>query len=153
MKINITKEQYENLIIMNGIASSVLGILGDSMPDMNYKKRADKMEKVEEYFLQYAEDFGCEEFTEDHDGKKIFKEEMYEKHIMTIIDDYDQLELFNGLANKLAWRDFRKDHSEKEIGMMREENGNYFGPELYDYEKRYWDEFKKYEYERLDIKK
>ena len=153
MKINITKEQYENLIIMNGIASSVLGILGDSMPDTNYKKRADEMEKVEEYFLQYAEDFGCEEFTEDHDGKKIFEEEMHEKHIMTIIDDYDQLELFNGLANKLAWRDFQRDHSKKEIEKMSKKDRNYFDSEIHSYEKKYWDEFKKYEYERLEIKK
>ncbi|MCK5475511.1 MAG: hypothetical protein KAI71_02935 [Candidatus Pacebacteria bacterium] len=153
MKIDITKEQYESLIIMNGIASSVLGTLGDSMPDTNYEKRTNEMEEIEEYFLQYAEDFGCEKFTEDYKGKKVFEEEMHEKHIMTVIDDYDQLELFNGLANKLAWRDFRRDHSKKEIEKMSRKNGDYFGPEIHSYEKKYWDEFKKYEYERLEIEK
>ena len=66
MKINITKEQYRDLITMIGIANSVLGILGDSLPDTDYKKRSNKMEELEKYLLQHAKDFDCEKFTQDH---------------------------------------------------------------------------------------
>lgn len=153
LKINITKEQYRDLIIMSAIANSVLGILGDLLPDTDYKKRSQKMEKLEEYFLQYADDFDCGEFAQKHEGKNIFDDEMYEKRILPIMDDYDEWELFDSLANKLAWRDFRNDHSEAEIKEMAEKNGGYFGVEIYEYEKKYWDEFEKYEYERLEVKK
>ena len=68
------------------------------------------------------------------------------------MDDYDECELLNGLANKLAWRDFRRDYSETEREEMAEKNGGYFGVPLYAYEKKYWDEFEKYEYDRLEIK-
>lgn len=153
MKINITKEQYWDLITMSGIANSVLGILGDTLPDTDYKKRSNKMENLEEYLLRYAKDFDLQKFTQDHEGKKIFDDEIYEKHILPIMDDYDGCELFNGLANKLAWRDFEKDYSESERKEMAKENGGYFGVPLYEYEKKYWDEFDKYEYDRLEIKK
>ena len=152
MKINITKEQYRDLITMSGIANSVLGILGDSLPDTDYKKRSNKAEELEKYLLQYAKDFDLQKFTQDYEGKKIFDDEMYEKYILPIMDDYDECELFNGLANKLAWRDFRRDYSETEREEMAEKNGGYFGVPLYAYEKKYWDEFEKYEYDRLEIK-
>jgi hypothetical protein len=77
--------------------------------------------------------------------------EQYEKIILPILDDYDEHELFNGLANKLAWRDFGREHSKSEITEMAKKNSGYFGVALYDYEKRYWDEFEKYDYDRLEV--
>ena len=136
MKINITKEQYKDLIVMTGIANTVLGILGDSLPDTDYKKHSDKIGKLEEYFLQYADDFGCAEFTQEYEGVNILDDEMYEKHIMPIMEDYDEQELFDGLANELAWRDFRRDHTRAQMNEMEKENGGYFGVALYTYEKK-----------------
>ncbi len=151
MKINITKDQYKDLITMSGIANSVLGILGDSLPDTDYKKRSNKMEKLEEYILQYADEFGCAEWTQKHKGINIFDDEMYEKLILPIMGDYDEHELFDGLAKALAWRDFRNDHTKAEMDKMEKENGGYFGVALYDYEKKYWDEFEKHGYKRVVI--
>ncbi|MDO8490133.1 MAG: hypothetical protein Q7S47_01820 [bacterium] len=151
MKIDITKEQFRDLIVMSGIANSVLGVLGDSLPDTNYKERSNRMEELEEYFLRHATDFDSEKFTQDHDGKKIFDDEMYEKHILPIMEDYDEHQLVDGLANTLAWRDFRSEHSEVEMKEMEKKNGGYFGVALYDYEKKYWDEFEEHGFERLEI--
>lgn len=153
MKIDITKEQYRDLVTMSGIANSVFGVLGDAMPDTDYKKCSNKMEKLEEYFLQYAGDFGCEELVQDHEGSNILNDEVYEEQIFPIIDDYDEFNLHESLANKLAWRDFENDHSAKELKEMEAKNGGYFGVPLYDYEKKYWDEFEKYGYDRLWIQK
>jgi len=152
MKINLTKKQYKNLIIMNGVANSIFGILGDVLEGSDYKNRSNEMDELEEYLLQYADGFDCGEFTQEYHGKKIFNDKVYEEKILPTMEDYDDYQLYSDLANKLAWRDFRREHSEKEIEKMRKENGGYFGVELHDYEKKYWDEFDKYEYERLEIK-
>jgi hypothetical protein len=152
MKINFTKKQYKDLIIMCGISNSVLGILGDTLPSTDYKEKSNKMTELEEYLLQYARNFECGEFADNYRGKVGFDDEAYEKHIMPIMEDYGDGELISLLSSKLAWRDFRKDHSEKEIEAMSEKNNGYFGVELFDYEKKYWDEFEKHGVTRLEIK-
>ena len=151
MKINLTKEQYRNLITMSAIGNSVLGILGDALPDTDYKKRSNTMEELESYLLQFAHDFDCEDLVQEHEGKHILDDEQYEKVFLTIMEDYDEHELFDGLAKKLAWRDFEREHSEAEREEMAKKNSGYFGVALYDYEKKYWDEFEKHEYDRLEV--
>ena len=151
MKINFTKKQYKDLIIMSGIANMVLGILGDTLPDTDYKERSNKMTEIEEYILQYAKDFECEEFVDKFEGKNVFDDEAFEKHILPIIADYDDGVLVSMLAKKLAWRDFKKDYTDEEINKMSKKNSGYFGVELYDYEKKYWDEFEKHGVSRLKI--
>lgn len=151
MKISITKEQYKELITAVSVADAIFGVLGDMMADTDYKKRSSEMDKLEEYFLKYAKDFYCEELIQEEDGKKILNDEVYENSIFPIIEDYEEFVVQDRLANKLAWRDFRKEHSEKELAEMAKENRGYFGVELYDYEKKYWDEFEEYEFERLRI--
>jgi len=151
MKIDLTKGQYRELIVMSAIANSVFGILGDALSGTDYKKRSDTMEKLEEHLLQYANLFDCGDLAQDHNGKNILDDEHYENIILPIIDDYDELELFNGLANKLAWRDFVREHTDAKRKEMAKKNGGYFGVALYDYEKKYWDEFEKYDYDRLEV--
>jgi len=151
MKINITNKQYRALLTACGIADNILGYIGDSIQEPNYKPQAKEMDGLLSYLLQFAQDFGCEDLTEDFDGKKVLTDDAEEEMIWPIAKDYDECILFNNLANKLAWRDFRKNHSETEIKKMGGKTG-YLGPQLYDYEKKYWDEFEKYDYDRLEIK-
>ncbi|MCK4554043.1 hypothetical protein KAU19_03705 [Candidatus Parcubacteria bacterium] len=143
MKINITKKQYKRLIEAVSIANGIVGVLGDVSRKTDYKKHSNEIEELEKYFLQFADDFGCGHLAD---------EDMYEDHILPIIDDYEDYATHDCLANKLAWRDFRKDYSEKEINEMSKESNGYLGPQLYKYEKKYWDEFEKNEFERLEIK-
>ena len=150
-KIEVTNEQYKDLIIMSGVANSIFGILGDALPDTDYKKRSNRMERLEEYLLGFASDFGCASWTQEFKGKNIFNDEIYEEHVTLVIDDYDEHERFGGLANELAWRDFHHDHTEAEMREMEKQNGGYFGVALYDYEKKYWDEFENHGFERLVI--
>jgi hypothetical protein len=151
MPINLTNEQYRDLIIMFAMANGVLGILGDSLPD-DYKERSLKMGKLEEYLLQHADDFGCSDLVEKNEGKNVFKEKIYIQQVMGVLDEYDECNFFDELANKLAWRDFHKDHTKAEIADMSKSNGGYFGVALYEYEKKYWDEFEKYDVGRLGVK-
>lgn len=113
------------------------------------------MKDLEDYFLQFADSFGCREFAQEseYENRVILDDTFYENKILPTITDYEEFSVLETLSNELAWRDFRKDHSEKEIKEMAKKNGSYFGVALYDYEKKYWDEFEKYAYERLAIQK
>lgn len=152
MKINITKQQYKELISMLAIANGIVGILGDVLPETEYKKRSNRMTDLENYFLQYAGDYGHEGLAQKYDREDILDDEFYENEILPIISDYDDYVTHDNLANDLAWRDFRRDHTQEELDKMAQENGGYFGVALHDYEKKYWDEFEENGFERLEIK-
>lgn len=152
MQIEITKEQYKNLIKMNSLANAVLGILSDFSKDEKYEKILEETEKVENYFLNYAKDFDCKKLVETDDDEVCLKEEFFENEVMSILFDYDKCSLIESLSSDLAWRDFRKKYSQKQIDEMAKKNGGYFGVALYEYEKKYWDEFEKNNFDRLEIK-
>ncbi len=143
MKIEFTKKQYRELIKLVLIGNSVVSLLGDMTEGTDYKKQSNKLEKVEKYLLQFADDFDCEDIADD---------DAYEKNIWPIVSDYDDFILYNSLAHTLAWKDFRKKYSKEEIEKMAKKNGGYFGVALYDFEKKYWDEFDKHGFERLGVK-
>lgn len=151
MKINFTKKQYRDLITMCAIANSVVGILGDEDKE-EYGVKSKKMEEIQAYLLQFAEEMGCEDLICNIEGKTFLDDDVYTEIMETIMSDYDERELHTSLANKLAWRDFRQVHSKEELEEMAIANGNYFGTVLYEYEKKYWDEFEKHGVDRLEVK-
>ena len=152
MKIDLTKEQFRQLIELSSVGKSVFGILGDSTEGTDYKKRSVEMEELVGGLLQHAKDFDCADLVGD-DGEEIYvRDEYYEENVLPTVDDYDDFILHDNLASELAKRDFRKDNTQAEIRKIANEHNGYLGVVLYDYEKRYWDEFEKYEYDRLEIK-
>jgi len=151
MKIELIKEQYKNLVMMSDLAAGMLGILADHIEDEKYEKMSDEAEETKNYLLSFAKDFGCGDLVENWKGKTILSDKASEE-FQEIMDDFDDFILFDSLANKLAWRDFKKTYSKEEIKKMAEKNGGYFCVGLYDYEKKYWDEFEKYDCDRLEIK-
>ncbi len=153
MQIELTKEQYRDLVTLSGLGGFVLDILGDEVNKKKYKKLAKKMEILEEHILKYAEDFGCNDLIEEFEGKNVLHEDVIQNTLLPLINDYDGSQVFSFLANKLAWRDFKQDHSDAELEVMAKENSGYFGVDLYKYEQKYWDEFEKYGIDRLEIKK
>lgn len=151
MKVELTKEQYKNIIHFLGITSFIYGPLGDFV-DEKYKKGSDDIDKIEDYLLNFAQDFDCQNITEKFDGRNVIKDEESDKYL-DVIREYDDYIFWDELANKLAWRDFEKEHSKEELAGMEKENGGYFGVALYDYEKKYWDEAENYGIDRLEIQK
>lgn len=150
MKININKTQYENIIKALEISSFVYGDLSDFV-DEKYKKDVVALENVKNELVEYAKEFSFDKNTENFEEKVILREEYYGK----LLDDlflYDDHQIFEGLADKLGWRDFRVKYSNEEINKMSEESGGYLGVQLHDFEKKYYDEFNEHEYDRLYIK-
>ncbi|MDP2684239.1 MAG: hypothetical protein Q8P20_04225 [bacterium] len=135
MQIEINKEQYKDLIMMSSIASSVFGMLGDSENTGDYKKQSLRMDGLEAHLLGSAKDFGCSELAQNDEGAVILNDEFYEDVVMPILEEYEEMQTFDLLANKLAWRDFRKEHTKNKMDKMAEQNGGYFGVEVYEYEK------------------
>lgn len=150
MEIDLTREQYLNLLTISHIANSVLGILGDVLPETEYKKKSDEMEDLEDYFISYAQNFGCDDLIERFHGKTLMKDEIYEK-INEIIEDYDDYIFWNELEVRMGKRDFKRTITTDDKKYIKENKGWY--PErineLYD---KYRNEFEKYGIDRLEIK-
>ncbi len=151
MKINLSRAQYKQLIEMVAMTNGIVAVMGDMLSDTDYKKRSDKMSTLEEYLLQFAKEFGCEELMQMEGDKAVLDDEYYEDTIQPIITDYEEFATEDTLANKLAWRDFRNEHTKEELDALEKENGGYFGVSIYKYEEKYWKEFEEYGYSRLKI--
>ena len=80
-------------------------------------------------------------------------ESKWYEETMEVTEIYDDYVCEDNLSTKLAWRDFHEDNSPAEIKTMAtKKKTDYFGPELYRYEKKYWDEFEKHGFARLRVK-
>ena len=150
MKLNITKKQYEIIIRALDVSSYVYGPLSD-FADKKYKKESSEIDAVKDELLSHTKEFDFEENVEDFEGKNVLTEEYSEKTLDDMFT-YDDYVTFDNLAGKLGMRDFRKKYTQEEIDKMAEEHHGYLGVPLYEFEKKYYDEFNENEYDRLYIK-
>jgi len=150
MKIELTKEQYKNLLEVSHVANSVLGLLGDVLPGKEYKKKANEIDNLEDYFISFARDFGCDNLVEDFKGKTLMKDEIYEK-LSETIDKYDDYIFWNELEVRMGKRDFERAKTSDDEKYIKESKGWY--PRRIDtvYAK-YAQEFENYGIDRLEIK-
>ena len=147
--ILVGKGEYETLLKCAVIAKTIYALMGDFIED-KYKKEVHKIEELERSLSDLAKDFNLQDAFEENQLK------LEGKFYNDLMDDFGEFEewvLNDKLSNKLAWRDFERDYSKAERDAMAKKNGGYFGVALYDYEKKYWDEFEKYDYQRLEIKR
>ena len=149
MKINFSKQQYKDLLASVTMANTIHELLSDTIEseDIDYEELAERTGDLEEYLLEFADAFdlsdGSTFLTSDDD---------YETETDMIMDDFEEYVLQEALPNILAWRDFNRDYTDEEQEKMEEENGNFFGVELFPYEERYMKEFEEYGFNRLFIK-
>lgn len=149
MKINLSNKQYETLIKAIEVSSFIYGPMSD-MVDNKYKKDADEFDALEKYFLQYAKDFNFEKNLCKEDNQHL--DDDYDDKILEDLELYDEQQMFENLAYELGKRDFFNKYSKEEIVKLREENGDYLGVQMYDFEKKYYDEINKNGYKRFFIK-
>ena len=112
MKIDLTKKQYIQLMKLVQIGNTVVSQLGDSVNE-KHKSNADEYEELEQYFLTFAKDYDCEYMQDDT---------FFEEEAMPVLDEYDDFISVDHLANQLAWRDFKRTHTQEEIVKMEKEN-------------------------------
>jgi hypothetical protein len=149
--ISFDRNEYETLLRAVTVASLIYGPMGD-FADPKFKKDSKQLDRLETLLCEHAEEFGFGNLIEEFDGKPVLDmESAIHDEIMEDMDVYDDYTVEETLSNKLAWRDFLKDHTKEEMDAMQKKNGGYFGAELYEYEKKYWDEFEKHSYDRIVI--
>lgn len=148
MKINITKKQYEVLIQALETAGCVYGPMSDFVDD-KYKKNTKEINEVTEHLLASAKDFDFKHV--DEINGSLCVEDTYSEKMLLDVFDYDEYTLHQNISKALAMRDFYETHGEEKVEKIRKERGGYLGVPLYDFEKKYWDEFEKFGYSRLRI--
>ena len=154
MKINLSKQQYEDLLKAVYMSNTIHELLSDAVEsdEIDFDERADRTRDLQSYLLEFAGEFGMEELVEEFDGELLLSEEYEDEEIEPIMDAFEEYILHDALPNILAWRDFNRDYTEEEQDKMEEENGNFFGMELLPYEDRYRNEFAEHGFSRLFIK-
>lgn len=150
MKINITKKQYEHLLTMTEMSSTVFGLLSDFVEEKDYKKISKEIDELQQYLVSFADEYGVDAL-QYNIGLRTIDDDDIEDKVAPVMDDFEDFILHDRLPNILAWRDFHNDHTEEEIEKMSEEHGGYLDVPLYEYEKKYWDEFEKYGFDRLVV--
>ena len=150
MKIEITKEQYLTLIKAVNAGSCVYGILGDDVAE-EYKEESNNIDKLREYFLKFAKDFGYEKITEKFKGKLIMNEE-FSEILDEAIDDYDDNTFWHELETRLGKRDFERIMTKEEIFEIEKEGG-WLPERIHEIYDGWRKEFEKHGIERLEIVK
>lgn len=150
MKLELSDSELKNLVRMVVAAESLSGYANDFIDDPRIATRARVWSKLEQVVLKHAYDSGLHDLVEK-DGERYHLSEGEYGSIMEFTEEYDELSLNQGLANKLAWRDFMETHSAADINTMAKKSGGYLGPELHPLEEKYWQEFEEHDYSRLRI--
>jgi hypothetical protein len=146
MKIELTKEQYKELLVLVSLGSYIRGAHAD--------KHGEKYDDSEmsAYLLKYAKDFGLEKLAEKFLGKLIETDEFGEE-IDEMREEYEEDEFWHRLITLLGQRDFFRTHTEEDIEKI-DKKGKWgsLPKEIMDYYAKYEKEFEKHGVERLEIK-
>jgi hypothetical protein len=146
MKIELTKEQYKELLILVSLGSYIRGAYAD--------KHGEKYNDSEmtAYLLKYAKDFGLEKLVENFKGTLIETDEFGEE-IDEIIEEYDEDEFWHRLITLLGQRDFYREADKEELEKIRKSEFGSLPKRIQNYYAKYEKEFEKYGVDRLEIKK
>jgi hypothetical protein len=152
--VTLDVQEIEKLLKAVTIASAMYGPLGDFV-DAKYKKESKTFEKLEALLCKQVSSAGLKEppLEDDEGVLRLAMQSSWYEGVWEDIHTYDDYILATELAYSLAWRDFTREHSEKELEVISEKNGGYFGVEMYPYEDKYWKEFDAYDFDRLEIRK
>lgn len=144
MKVNLTKHEYESLLIMLYVADWVTGASEDK--DRPETKR---YRDLEQKFLALAGEFGLDNLVEpsDLDGE-LFPSLQIEDAAMTFMDDFEETSLWENLSLKLAQRDVIRQYGKAAFDAMSPEERFSKVDELAE---RYQDEFGQYGSENIVV--
>ncbi|MBI5913111.1 hypothetical protein HY839_01575 [Candidatus Azambacteria bacterium] len=145
MKIEPTKEQYKELLLLVLLGSWVRGGVADMRGE--YSK---EMDELEEYLLGEAKNFDLDDLVEHFEGH-IVPSDKLSKEYEEIMEEYNDDEFWIQLSRRLGQRDFERTISEEEERHMKDNNG-WFPERVHELYKEYDKEFEKHGIDRLEIK-
>ena len=142
MQIELTNEQYRQLLELVSLGNGVLGTVGDLSQDQVYEAKSMEGEDMQSYLLSFAGEF---------DSEDLLKEEMYQEHILPIMMDYEDLVTYDNLSTQLAWRDINREMSEEELNEMVEKYEDQLEEKISAYEDEYRQEFARFGLTHLEV--
>ncbi|MEF3691804.1 MAG: hypothetical protein V3574_01965 [Candidatus Moraniibacteriota bacterium] len=142
MQIELTNEQYRQLLELASLGNGVLGTVGDLSQDPVYEAKSMEGEDLQSYLLGFAGEF---------DSEDLLKEEMYQEHILPIMMDYEDLVTHDNLSTQLAWRDINREMSEEELNEMVEKYEDQLEEKISAYEDGYRREFAHFGLAHLEV--
>jgi len=119
MKINLTKEQYWNLMRAVYMADWMANAICES--DM---KQDDKIKEIRDYVFSFAKEMGFEDYAEyDEELGKYYATFDMDDDPATrqLIERYDEHSAWDEISSWLGERDFHRKYSREEIEKMTDE--------------------------------
>lgn len=148
MKVDLTKKQYESLVMAITAGSSVYGILADNVSD-SYQKQYKQLDDLADYFLSLADEFGASEFTEEFMGSLIMNDKLAAK-LHQAIEDYNDDVFWYELEVRLGKRDFGRTMTAAERAEIIKGKG-WLPERIRSIYEKWGQEFEKHGIERLEI--
>lgn len=112
LTLELTDAEYRSLIRAVDIGNSVYGIMGD-MVDDKYKTIGDAVDNVQSKLLRYAHEFGMQHEVSEFEGEPTLKDDVTSIFMEDLLE-FEDMAMWEGLANNLAKRDLSRQYSEEE---------------------------------------
>jgi hypothetical protein len=150
MNIELTKEQFANILRAVYIANDIIGLISDMVSE-DYKKKYAEMDELREYLLKCAWKNGFNEFI-DYYKEHIIPSDNLCEEMDKIKEDYEDFIFWDELEYRLALRDLEQKLTEEEKERISKDDFLYMR-KLEEFRDKYSEEFQKYGITRLEIKK
>jgi len=145
MKLELTKEQYRDLLI-----AVVIGTYVRSAVDEQNGKDFRKAEEIEDYLLSVAKDFESEDLTQNFEGHLLISDDLIEEYHEKYIEEYEQEFFWHELTTRLGQRDFAENATTEERELV-EKNAGWLSGVIDKYYEKYEKEFETSGVDRLKI--
>ncbi len=123
MKIFISKKQFKPLISALAIGKRIYWLLSDKV-DEKYQKKYLEVKESLHSVLWYYKDFGVDEEDIEEFENKVSFSSKYMYKIADIMYEYNEMEFWEVLANKLANREMEEIYWEERL---KEMSGDEYG--------------------------
>lgn len=145
MEIELTKEQYKELLLLVLLGSWVRGGVADMRGE-----HGKEMDELEEYLLREAKNFDLTDLAEPFEGHTVPSDRLSEEY-EEIMEEYNDDEFWSQLSTRLGQRDFERTMSKEEEQHIKDNNG-WFPERIHEIYEKYDEEFEKHGIDRLEIK-
>lgn len=120
MNIEFTKEQYENLVKMITIATTVLDVVNEEIYEDEapiFDDEIQAMRELEQYILSKHKDFDFHKVFVDAGNIYTVTYEI-EEEVLLLIELYEEYSFWEELTYRLARRDVIEEYGENEVNNM-----------------------------------
>ncbi len=154
MNIELSSDQYRELMITIGIADGVLEMLREGLPEEKngaYIRQSDRIWGLESYLLGYAKDMECEDMVETYGGELTLSDSVFEEEVTPLLEHYNEYMVYDAMSSELAWRDIVREMGVDNAKKLEEAKDEESLELIQKYESKYWNEFDEHDFTRLEI--